>query len=85
MNADTYEIGYALGRHWALRDATKDQLHRVKQIGSGCDWVAGQDDAASKIKALVDPSKEGFLDMAEHPSDGFVAGFVDGAQTVGTR
>lgn len=85
MNADTYEIGYALGRHWALRDATEDQLRKVKKIGPGSDWVANQADAAGELSALIDPLKDGFLSIAKQPSKAFVAGLVDGAQTVGTE
>ena len=84
MCEETFQIGYALGRHWALRDATPKQLVRVKIIGDGMNWVAVHDEPAIQLTSIIDPDKSGFMGTDETPSAAFVAGFIDGAQSVGS-
>lgn len=84
MDEAKYQMGFALARHWGLRDATEEQLCLVRELGDGRDWVAMRRDAASEFTKLVDASKDGFMGVGENPSNSFVAGFIDGAQTVQT-
>jgi len=56
-----YEMGYELGRHWALRDATPQQLSSVKDLGDGKKWVATRADPAEEFTRTVDPSKSSFM------------------------
>lgn len=77
-----YQMGYELGKHWAMRDATADQLLRVKAFGVGKDWVAFHSEPAKEFTHIVAPEKSDFMGTGEIPSTSFVAGFIDGAQTI---
>ena len=82
MDTGTYDIGYALGRHWAQRDASPEQLLSVQNIGDGKTWVAKSADPISEFLLLVGPDKSVFLSTSDGPSNSFVAGFIDGTGTV---
>ena len=84
MNEDMYQTGYALGRHWAKRDAKADQLLHVKKLGDGKDWVAVHHEPAKELARIIDPNKDSFVGTGENPSPSFVAGFIDGAQALET-
>ena len=75
-------MGFKLGRHWAMRDATPDQLLRVQKLGDGKDWVAFHREPAKEITGIIDPNRNSFVGTGENPSPSFVAGFIDGAQTI---
>ena len=77
-----YDVGYALGKHWAQRDATPELLLRVKGLGDGREWVNQTSDSAREFIWHIDPDQRGFLGTGETPSNSFVAGFIDGARTV---
>ena len=82
MNEDIYKMGYELGRHWAMRDATPEQLQAVKEFGSGKDWVAFHPEPAKEFTRIIDPNKRDFMGTGEIPSASFVIGFIDGTQTI---
>ena len=82
MDNTTYEMGRALGRHWAQRDARQEQIERVKSLGSGKEWIVDRDDSARDLSQLIDPEISDFLGIGAMPSDSFVAGIIDGVQTV---
>ena len=75
-------MGFALGRHWAMRDATAEQLLRVRAFGAGKDWVAMHTDPAREFTQIIDPDKSDFMGTGANPSASFVAGFIDGAQAI---
>tara|TARA_R110000782_G_scaffold62155_4_gene127833 strand:+ start:1591 stop:1839 length:249 start_codon:yes stop_codon:yes gene_type:complete len=77
-----YQMGYGLGRHWATRDATQEQLLCAKELGDGKAWVAFHPDPAIEFTLTIDPEKSDFMGTVEIPSASFVAGFIDGAQTI---
>ena len=77
-----YQTGCELGKHWAIRDATTEQLLRVLELGNSWDWVACHDEPAEDFTYIVDPGKSGFMGLDEKPSAAFVAGFIDGAQAI---
>lgn len=77
-----YQMGSQLGKHWAMRDATADQLRRVKALGVGRDWVAFHSEPAQEFTHIVAPEKSDFMGTGDIPSASFVAGFIDGAQTI---
>ncbi len=80
MDEAAYQLGCEFGRHWAV-DATPEQLLTVRELGDGKEWVTFQHDAALEFTRIIDPSKSGFMGTDEHPSDSFVAGFINGVQT----
>ncbi len=80
MNGGMYDVGFALGQHWAVRDASPEQLQRVSALDDGKTWVVGQAQPAEALTKLVDPSKHDFMGMDDIPSASFVAGFIDGAK-----
>ena len=82
MNSNSYDIGFALGQQWAVRDASAEQLHRVLALSDGKTWIADQAFPAEALTELVDPGRREFMRVGEIPSSSFVAGFIDGAQTV---
>ena len=82
MDEATYQIGYELGKHWAKRDAKPDQLLRVKKLGAGKDWIAFHPEPAKELTGIIDQTKSSFVGTGENPSPSFVAGFIDGAQTI---
>lgn len=41
MNNGMYDVDFALGHHWAVRDALPEQLERVSALADGKIWVAG--------------------------------------------
>ncbi len=82
MNDGMYDVGLALGKHWAVRDASPEQLERVTALDDGKTWVTGQAQPAEAFTKLVDPSKRDFMGIHDIPSASFVAGFIDGAQVV---
>lgn len=82
VDKGTYEMGYALGRHWAQRDATLSQLHRVRDLGEGKVWVANRSNPAVEFTRTVDPGKSDFLGTGTNPPESFVAGFVNGARAI---
>ncbi|MFQ5548995.1 MAG: hypothetical protein ACE5FV_11940 [Woeseia sp.] len=84
MTETTYEVGYALGKHWAVRDARPGQLLRVREIGDGWNWVKSSDEPATEITRIIDPDKSGFMEIDETPSHSFIAGLIDGAQSIDT-
>ncbi len=77
-----YDVGYALGKHWAQRDATPELLMRIKGLGDGKEWVSQTSDSGREFIWHIDPDQRGFLGTGETPSNSFVAGFIDGARTV---
>jgi len=81
MNDGMYDVGFALGQHWVVRDASPEQLERVSTIDDGNTWVSGQAQPAEALTKLVDPSKRDFMGMDDIPSASFVAGFIDGAKS----
>ena len=82
LDEATYQMGFELGKHWARLDATPDQLLRVKKLGAGKDWIAFHVEPATELTGIIDPTKNSFVGTGEHPSPSFVAGFIDGAQTI---
>ena len=82
MDTGMYDIGLAMGRHWAQRDATREERQRVRALGDGKDWVANNADPAKAFFQLVDADEEAFLGTGEEPSDSFIAGFIDGARAI---
>ena len=82
MQTTTYEMGYALGKHWAQRDATADMLDRVQAMGDGKKWVTRQQYPSIEFTSRVDPGKADFLGTGATPSAAFVAGFIDGARAI---
>jgi hypothetical protein len=82
MDEATYQVGFKLGEHWARLDAKPDQLLRLKKLGDGKEWVAFQRDSAKELTSIIDPNKDSFVGTGENPSPSFVAGFIDGAQTI---
>lgn len=81
MNSETYDVGNALGRHWAIRDASEDEIRQVGSVADGKTWVADQADAPAAFAALTDPDKTGFMSIGSLPSSSFIAGFIDGAKS----
>ena len=81
---NTYELGYALGKHWADRDATPAQRERVIALGEGKAWVAQHADAARIFTTVVDSSKDNFLGVDDDVTNAFVAGFIDGVRSRGS-
>lgn len=77
-----YVIGYQLGRVWAKREASQDQLVRVGALLDGRTWVNEHDDPVSDLRHLVDPDNSDFLDVEELPVPDFIAGFIDGAKSL---
>ncbi|MFQ6007088.1 MAG: hypothetical protein ACE5OQ_16480 [Woeseia sp.] len=82
MTEATYEVGYELGKHWAVRDAKPGQLHRVKEIGDGWNWVKSTDEPATEITRIIDPDQSGFMEIDDTPPASFIAGLIDGAQSI---
>lgn len=82
MDKSMYQIGYELGKHWIMRDATAEQFLRVERFENGEDWIASQTDPAREFTRVVDPEKSDFMGTGEIPSPSFVAGFIDGAKSV---
>ena len=78
-----YDVGCQLGRVWARREASQDQLERIRSIEDGRTWIEGRDDPVGELRQLVDPNNTGFLDVEDAPVPNFVAGFIDGAQSIG--
>ena len=76
-----YQVGYELGRHWVIRDATPEQLLRVGQLQPGKDWISTHADPAREFTRVVDPAKSEFMGIEDIPSPSFVAGFIDGAKS----
>ena len=77
-----YQIGYVLGGYWARCDAKPDQLLYIRRLGDSKDWIAIHDDPRRELTRIVEPNKDSFLGTGENPSSSFLAGFIDGAQTV---
>jgi len=77
-----YDVGYRLGRAWAVNEASQHQLQRVDSLECGKAWIIDRDDPSRDLRQLIDPDKTGFLDVDEPPVPNFVAGFIDGAQSV---
>ena len=82
MDTGMYDVGYALGKHWAQRDATPGLLQRIKSLGDGRDWVTNSPDPTREFIWHIDPDRRDFLGTGETPSNSFVAGFIDGTRTV---
>ena len=82
LNKEMYQIGYALGNHWARRDAKPEQLLYVKKLGDGKDWIEDLREPAKELTHVIDPNKSSFVGTGENPSPSFVAGFIDGAQVL---
>ena len=82
MNDPMYQIGYKLGRHWAMRDASPQQRLRVNEFEDGERWVATRRDPAREFTRAVDPEKSDFMGIGDSPSVSFVAGFIDGAKSI---
>jgi len=77
-------MGCALGKYWAMWDATSEQLLRVKEFGDGWEWVALHREPAKEFTGIVDPDKCGFMGVDGKPPASFIAGFIHGAQTIET-
>ena len=82
MNNGMYDLGFALGLHWAMRDALPEQLMRVSALDDGKACVVGQMQPAEALTELIDPNLDDFMGMDDIPPASFVAGFIDGAQFV---
>ena len=85
MDEATYQMGYELGKHWAKLDATSDQLLRVKKLGDGKHWIAVHPEPSKELTGIIDQTKNSFVGTGENPSPSFVAGFIDGAQTIKSK
>lgn len=81
MDTGMYEIGLAMGRHWAQRDATAEERTSVEALGDGKDWVANNENPAKAFFQIIAVDEDAFLGTGEDPSDSFIAGFIDGART----
>ena len=79
-----YQIGYVLGRYWAKHDAKPDQLLHIRKLGDGKDWIANHDDSGTELTRIIAPDKDSFLGTGENASPSFLAGFIEGVQTVVT-
>lgn len=77
-----YQMGYKFGRHWAIRDATVAQLEHVNEFEDGMQWVATTTEPAKEFTRAVDPGRRDFMGTGDSPSASFVAGFIDGANSV---
>jgi hypothetical protein len=71
-----------LGTYWARRDAKSDQLLHIRKLGDGKDWIANCDDSGKELIPIIEPNKDSFLGTGEDASPSFLAGFIDGAQSV---
>ncbi len=83
MDETIYQTGYDVGKSWAEQDATPKQLLLVHEFGDGKAWVAFHHDSAEEFVRIVDPAVSDFMELGRLPSASFVAGFIDGAQTIG--
>lgn len=54
----------------------------VHELGDGKTWVVFQRDPADEFVRIVDPAVIDFMESDALPSASFVAGFIDGAQTI---
>lgn len=82
LSSAMYEIGLEIGRQWARRDATREQLVRVSELGSGRDWIESRREPADELALIIDPAKKNLVGTGENPSPSFVAGFIDGARAI---
>lgn len=77
-----YQMGFRFGRHWAMRDATLAQLEQVNEFDDGRTWTATKADPAKDFTRIVDPGRSDFMGIGDSPSASFVAGFIDGANSI---
>lgn len=77
-----YDVGYRLGRTWAVREATEDQLQKVYGLKDGRAWTLERDDPYGDLRHLIDPENTGFLELDEPPAQSFIAGFIDGSKSL---
>jgi hypothetical protein len=82
LSEEIYQIGYSLGKHWAWRDASSDQLRQVEKLGDGKDWAAFHRESAMKLRGIVGSDRASFLGGDEDLSPSFLAGFIDGVQAL---
>ncbi len=82
MDDTIYQTGYDVGKSWAEQDATPEQMSLVHEFGNGKAWVAFHRDSAEAFVRIVDPAVSDFMELGRLPSASFVAGFIDGAQTI---
>jgi hypothetical protein len=82
LSEEIYQIGYSLGKHWAWRDASSDQLLQVEKLGDGKDWAAFHRESAMKLRGIVGSDRDSFLGGGEDLSPSFLAGFIDGVQAI---
>jgi hypothetical protein len=76
--------GKADGRYWAENTAVYDELCRVAAIKlqTGMDWCNGLSDAVDPDNELSNQELKRYLfgDECAELTDGYVAGFIEGAQ-----
>ena len=76
--------GKADGRYWAENTAVYDELCRVAAIKlqAGTDWYNGLSDAVDPDNELSNEELKRYLfgDECAELTDGYVAGFIEGAQ-----
>ena len=61
MDESIYQMGSQPGKHWAMRDATADQLRRVKALGIDRNWIDFHCQPAQEFTHIVAPEKSDFI------------------------
>lgn len=79
MTDGGYDFGCVLGKHWAQRDATQQEIEAVRSLGNGHEWVSQQATPAAAFAALFTSTPKRFFGAAMNPSSEFIAGFIDGS------